>query len=113
MDELPTAGWLETMLLLFDLRTEYRVEGDSMMPTLKPGDRVLVDENAQVNPGDIVIARHPFKQDLEMVKRIREIDTSGNYFLISDNPAESTDSRSFGAVSPKCIRGRVMCRLGS
>lgn len=111
MKELPIAGWIENALLLFDYRTEYRVEGDSMTPTLKPGARVLVDEKGMGEVGDIVIARHPFKKDVVMVKRIREIDEKGNFFLISDNLEESTDSRSFGAVSPKRIMGKVICRL--
>ncbi|MCB1023154.1 MAG: nickel-type superoxide dismutase maturation protease [Acidobacteria bacterium] len=111
MDELPKAGWVETVRLLFDYLSQYRVEGDSMMPTLKPGARVLVDEKAKVRARDIVIARHPFKSNVIIVKRIREIDANGNYFLISDNPEDSTDSRTFGAVSSNRIIGKVVSRL--
>ena len=111
MDDLPQAGWKETALLLFDYRTRYRVEGDSMAPTLMPGDQVSVDERSEIFPGDIVVARHPFKKNVTMVKRVREIDEEGRYFLISDNLEGSSDSRSFGAVPKSHIVGTVTTRL--
>jgi nickel-type superoxide dismutase maturation protease len=111
MNKLPKVGLIETALLLFDFRTRYRVEGDSMMPLLKHGDQVTVDESAELDAGDIVIARHPFIKGVEMVKRIKEIDENGKYFLVGDNPDESTDSRTFGAISVECIKGKVVSRL--
>jgi len=82
-----------------------------MMPLLKHGDQVTVNESAELDAGDIVIALHPFKKGVEMVKRIREIDENGKYFLVGDNPDESTDSRTFGAISVECIKGKVVSRL--
>jgi nickel-type superoxide dismutase maturation protease len=111
MNKLPEANFFDLALLLFDYRIRYRVEGDSMTPTLKPGEQVLVDENAEPKAGDIVIARHPFKTGVDMVKRIREINKNGNFFLISDNLDGSSDSRSFGAVSSDLILGKVTGRL--
>ncbi len=111
MGKLPKAGWKETALLLFDLRTRYRVEGDSMAPTLTPGDQVSVDRKAKIAVGDIVVAKHPFKNSVTMIKRVREIDSTGRYFLISDNLQESTDSRSFGAVSRTDILGKATSLL--
>ncbi len=111
MDEIPKAGWGETARLLFDYRTRYRVEGDSMAPTLMPGVQVSVDERAEVLVGDIVVVRHPFKKNITMVKRVRELDEKGRYFLISDNLEGSTDSRSFGAVPKSHIVGKVTTRL--
>lgn len=111
MDLLPKADWKETALLLFDYRTRYRVEGDSMAPTLLPGEQVSVDERAGISVGDIVVARHPFKRGITMIKRIRKIDEDGRVFLISDNLEGSSDSRSFGAVSKESIIGTVVARL--
>ena len=111
MQKLPKAGWLETVLLLFDYRTRYRIEGDSMAPTLMPGDQVSVDRKAEIAAGDIVVARHPFKKNVTMIKRVREVEENGLYFLISDNSEGSTDSRSFGSVSKKLIMGKVVATL--
>lgn len=92
-------------------RRGFLVEGDSMSPTLKNGDAVLINSPANLQVGDIVLAKHPFKQSVKMLKRISEIDDSGNYLLIGDNPAESADSRSFGAIPAKDILGVAVCRL--
>lgn len=111
MNELPNANFVDIALLLFDYRTRYRVEGNSMLPLLKEGDQVVVDENAKVEIGDIVIAAHPFKKNVEMIKRIENIGDDGKYFLIGDNTDESSDSRTFGAVSVEYIKGKVISRL--
>jgi len=59
-----------------------------------------------------VIASHPFKSGLELAKRITAVDANGKYFLVGDNSDESTDSRTFGPVSLKYIKGKITARLG-
>lgn len=113
MNELPEANFIEIVLLYFGFRSRYQVENNSMLPVLKQGDQVLVKRDAKVKTGDIVIARHPFKKPVEMIKRIREINDNGNYYLVGDNLSESTDSRTFGAVSIECIEGKVVARLSN
>jgi nickel-type superoxide dismutase maturation protease len=110
-NELPEAGFFDIASILFDYRVRYRVEGSSMLPVLREGEQVVVDKNAKIKVGDIVIARHPFKKSVVMIKRVREIDEKGNYFLLGDNPDESEDSRAFGAVSIEYIKGKVVSRL--
>ena len=111
MNGIPKAGFFDVTLILFDYRKRYRVEGDSMTPTLQPGEQVAVDEKTDIKIGDVVVALHPFKKSVVMIKRVKEIDSNGRYFLISDNLEGSTDSRSFGAVSVECIKGKVISRL--
>ena len=111
MNEMPVTGFYEKLLLVLGLRTIYRIEGDSMSPVLASGENVLVDEGADVSIGDVVIARHPFKESVEMAKRITAIDANGKFFLVGDNSDESTDSRKFGPVSLECIKGKVTSRL--
>jgi nickel-type superoxide dismutase maturation protease len=86
-----------------------------MRPTLSPGDHVLVDPCAyrrhSPGVGDLVLARHPYRRDVEMVKRVAASLPDGRYLLAGDNPAESTDSRTLGTVSGRLIRGRVVLRL--
>ena len=110
-NQLPEANWKERILFFLGRRRGFLVEGDSMSPTLKNGDAVLIAPKANIQMGDIVLAKHPFKQSVKMLKRIGEVDENGNYLLVGDNPSESTDSRSFGAISQKEILGKVVCRL--
>jgi nickel-type superoxide dismutase maturation protease len=108
---LPEAGWKEKVLFYLGRRRAILVEGDSMLPNLKNGDGILIDPDAPIAVGDIILAKHPFKKSVKILKRIAEIDQNGNYFLVGDNPAESTDSRTFGALSAKHILGKAVCRL--
>jgi nickel-type superoxide dismutase maturation protease len=105
------ANWFDIGLLLFNFCRRYRVEGDSMLPTLKNGGEVLVKTGEKLQIGDIVIANHPFKKSVVIIKRIEKISTSGKLFLVGDNPSESTDSRSFGEISAESIIGKVVCKL--
>ncbi len=82
-----------------------------MNPTLKDGEVVLVDREAEIAVGDIVIARHPVEQSSEIAKRVARINERGHYFLIGDNPSDSNDSRNFGAVTREYIKGKVTARL--
>ncbi len=82
-----------------------------MFPTMKDGEEVLVDRNAPVEVGDIVVAKHPIEQNTELVKRIERINERGHCFLVGDNPDDSNDSRHFGAVSLEYIKGKVIARL--
>lgn len=82
-----------------------------MNPTLKDGEAVLVDREAEIEVGDIVIARHPIGQN-EIAKRVGRINERGHYYLVGDNQDESEDSRDFGAVTREYIKGKVVARLG-
>lgn len=85
----------------------YRIQGNSMLPELKDGDEVLVTPNETYQIGDIIVAQHPFKQSVVLIKRISELDENSVY-LIGDNPAESTDSRTLGKIPRKDILGKVI-----
>jgi nickel-type superoxide dismutase maturation protease len=90
------------------------VEGDSMRPTLLPGDRVLcVHVRARrVRVGDLVAVRDP-RDDRLLVKRVRAVDpATGALVVEGDNAAASTDSRVFGAVDPRRVVGRAVYRYG-
>jgi len=82
-----------------------------MMPALSPGERVLFDRLAYVvdgpRVGDIVLARHPARPGLRMVKRIAEATGADAYVLLGDNPDASTDSRTLGSFRRTDIVGRA------
>ena len=87
----------------------------SMEPALRPGDWLLVrrmraGRPPRIRPGQLVIARHPGRPDLLLVKRAARPEAAG-WWLESDNPgAGAVDSRSFGPVPPHLIEGRVLLR---
>jgi nickel-type superoxide dismutase maturation protease len=110
-DLLPEASLYEIALIFLGLRHKYICEGKSMNPTLKDGEVVLVDRTAEIEVGDIVVAKHPIEQNSEVVKRVERINESGHYFLVGDNLEESNDSRHFGAVAREYIKGKVVARL--
>jgi nickel-type superoxide dismutase maturation protease len=90
-----------------------RVNGDSMEPGLHAGDLVIartMDARAHLKVGDVVVARHPERPELEIIKRIHAIDDAGKLFLTGDNPARSTESVDFGWVPRDHILARVRWR---
>ena len=109
--ELPLIDWTEKVLFFLGWRELFLVEGDSMYPALKDGDFVMIDSYAKLQIGDIVLAQHPFKQSVKIIKRIKEISPEGKYLLVGDNLSESSDSRAFGTLSAKDILGKAVCRL--
>ncbi len=88
----------------------------SMEPVLRPGDWLLVRRSVRagrpprVRPGKLVVARHPARPDLPIVKRAARRE-AGGWWLESANPgAGAADSRQFGPVPAALIEGRVLLR---
>lgn len=108
---LPDADWFEELAYLSGFREIFRIEGDSMLPVLKDGELVLINPHADLEVGDIVLARHPFKQSVKIIKRIAEILPGERYILLGDNPPESSDSRQFGAIAAKDLLGKAEARI--
>ena len=88
----------------------------SMEPALRPGDWLVVRRTIatgrplRVRAGQIVVARHPGRPGLLIVKRAARREPGG-WWLASDNPAAgAVDSRAFGVVPLSLIEGRVLLR---
>lgn len=73
------------------------VVGDSMRPTLEPGDRVLAVRGPRPRRGDLVVVRDPRFPERLVVKRVSAVGPAG-VEVLGDNAPASTDSRSFGPV---------------
>ena len=85
-----------------------------MLPTLAPGDHVLVDPRAYARhppeADDVVVARHPYVRAQLLIKRVERVDAD-EVWLASDCPDEGTDSRSFGPVRVDALVGRVTSKV--
>jgi nickel-type superoxide dismutase maturation protease len=113
--DLHPLTWVELLLWLVRRRRRVRVVGRSMVPTLAPGDEVLVDPNAYRHGpparGDLVVLAHPQDSRTTLVKRVASVGGDGRCRVVGDNPPESTDSRHFGLVPYGDLQGRVACRF--
>lgn len=100
----------------------YVVDGWSMWPALRPGDRLLILRGAYgrrlPRHGDLVLARPVALHGRAVLKRVAGVmRTEGDghvsrVLLLGDNEGASTDSRQFGAVALADIKGRVLLRYG-
>ena len=103
------------------------VIGTSMVPTFRPGDRVLVRRTSRVRRGQVVVARPPGFLSL-VIKRIAAVAGNevpaavrpattgstvpqGTVVLIGDGDG-STDSREWGPIAVRDVVGVVVARLG-
>ncbi len=75
-----------------------------MLPALRPGAIVLAHGLwRQLKPGDVVVLRH---DGIDKIKRIQAIQNAQVY-LVGDNAAHSTDSRTLGWLDVRLIIGKV------
>ncbi|MCL8015702.1 nickel-type superoxide dismutase maturation protease [Streptomyces sp. AS02] len=85
------------------------VTGPSMVPTLYHGDLLVVVHRGRIRVGDVVILRHPFQQDLLVVKRAAE-RRDGGWWVLGDNTYAGGDSTDYGVVPDELILGKVRFR---
>lgn len=88
------------------------VHDESMLPTLRPGDRLLVDPRAyrarSPRVGEIVVVTDPEASDRWIVKRVAFVHAAEGTIDIRGDAADTArDSRQFGRVSTQVIVGRV------
>ncbi len=107
MIAVPALALGSLVLLAVRLFGRIVVEGDSMRPTLLPGDRLLVLRGGRARPGDLVVSADPRERSRVVVKRVAAVGPEG-LTVHGDNPAASTDSRSFGPL--RRVDGRALYR---
>lgn len=87
------------------------VRGESMRPALEPGDRVLVVPAVRLRPGDVVAADDPERPGALVVTRVAALTDDG-VVLVGDRSVLSVDSRHYGPVPRRSVRGVVVYRYG-
>ncbi len=96
--------------------SRYVVEGSSMEPSFRAGDRVLVNRRAfrsrPPRAGEVVVLRDPQRDGHVLIKRVGDVPTGDEaaphaVYVLGDNASESRDSRAFGAVAADQIIGRA------
>lgn len=114
---LRTASLMEILLSLTGYLRRLRVREESMLPTLAPGEVILINPRAyrqtDPSPGDLIVAQHPVMEHLKIVKRVLSVDNQGLVYLLSDNSTlpHSQDSRNFGALDRSQVVGQVLSKL--
>ena len=112
---LPEANYLEFLLWFLKQRQRLKVIGNSMLPLLKPGEEILVTtrtyRKSSPKIGDVVVLKHPHNNNLTIVKRIIDIDSDFNCFLVGDNLIQSVDSRHWGPIRLEDLIGKVTSRF--
>jgi phage repressor protein C with HTH and peptisase S24 domain len=83
------------------------VAGLSMVPTLAPGERLLVRYDGPIVLGDLVVFMRAGQID---VKRIERIEVDG-IFVLGDNDLVSTDSRNYGLIAHEEVLGTIVMRI--
>ena len=81
-----------------------RVEGDSMHPSLKQGQLALFSHSRDYKVGDVVMVYYDGR---EIVKRIDKYE-NGSVYLVGDNNEHSTDSRDYGWLVDRHVRGKLL-----
>src|SRR3990172_6804038 len=95
---------------IFPIR-RFTVEGESMTPGYKEGDRLLVSSTLLLfsppKEGDVVVIQHPEDNNKQLLKRVIGVPGDrvegvelggGEYFVLGDNKGKSEDSRHFGKI---------------
>ena len=88
------------------------VAGASMEPTFRDGDWLLVRKLGRPpRQGEVVIATDPREPERLLVKRVRSV-VGDRVSVQGDHadPAESTDSRQFGAIPRSAVVGLPVLR---
>lgn len=88
-----------------------------MTPTLVKGDVILISKLAyeifgidykSPEPSDIITFTY---SDELLIKRVKDVSSEGNIFVVGDNTENSVDSRDFGYIDYDNVDGRAIIKI--
>lgn len=101
------------------------VEGPSMLPTYREGDRLIARRGRRLSRGDVVVFTNPSPGTSRLpllVKRVVAVPgdddgtgaavPDGHVSVRGDNLAQSLDSRRLGCIPERLVVGVVLRRIG-
>jgi nickel-type superoxide dismutase maturation protease len=91
--------------------TRVRIVGPSMEPAIVNGEWWIVRRWGRPRVGDVALLEHPHRPEALVVKRLVRRDPEG-WWVLGDNAGASEDSRQFGAVPARNVRGVLWRRYG-
>ena len=80
-----------------------KVRGESMAPTLAPGDYLIVSKARAIRSGFVVLVDHPKYGDI--VKRVTAVSEAS--VTLAGDGHDSTSTEALGNIALKNVRGRV------
>jgi len=94
----------------------YRVPGNAMSPSLRPGDRLLVirfvgpvePDRREIVAYNVTANRCGPGEESVFVHRVRRRDRQGRFVMRGDNRREACDSRELGPVPRGDLIGQVV-----
>ncbi|MBI4136195.1 MAG: signal peptidase I [Candidatus Vogelbacteria bacterium] len=123
---------LVTLIIVVPIRTyvaqPFIVSGLSMVPSFDDGEYLIIDELSYLfrSPlrDEVIVFRYPKDPTKFFIKRVVNLPgetvtiqnsayqlQADEYFVLGDNRDRSLDSRAWGPVAKKLIKGRVFLRL--
>lgn len=84
------------------------VRGRSMLPTLREGDRLLVQHGARPRKGALVVVRLP---DGTVAVKRATLREPGGWWVDSDNAREGVDSSKVGTIPDEAVLAVVRARV--
>ncbi len=121
-----------TLVIVVPIRTyvaqPFIVSGLSMTPSFDDGEYLIIDELSYLfrppERDEVVVFRYPKDPSKFFIKRVVNLPgetvtfqnrayqlQADEYFVLGDNRDQSLDSRAWGPVAKKLIKGRVFLRL--
>ncbi len=67
----------------------FKVEGHSMEPAIEAGQQFFVNKITKPHSGDVVVLKHPERDGMFLVKRIKEQIENGEFLVEGDNTGHS------------------------
>ena len=86
------------------------VSGESMLPTYRSGDWLVVLWGGQFKIRDVILIERRDRPGVFLIKRLERSEGS-QYWVEGDNKSISTDSREWGLIEVDEIVGRVLFRI--